>query len=56
MAYKGGAWGFITNTGITTIANGDILDVYVNTNGNNFADGNISTQNTFVLFKIWRIN
>lgn len=55
MAYKGGAWGFVTNSGITTIENGDILDVYVNTNGNNFADGNISTQNTFVLFKIWRI-
>lgn len=55
MAYKGGAWGFVTNSGISTIENGDILDVYVNTNGNNFADGNISTQNTFVLFKIWRI-
>lgn len=55
MAYKGGAWGFVTNSGISTIENGDIIDVYVNTNGNNFADGNISTQNTFILFKIWRI-
>ena len=50
-----GAWGFVDTEGYTTIANGDALTVYLNTNGNNFADGNITRQNSKLMVEIYKV-
>jgi hypothetical protein len=50
-----GAWGFITVEGYTTIANGDAISVYLNTNGNNFSDGNITRQDSKLIVEIYKV-
>lgn len=50
-----GAWGFVDTEGYTTIANGDALTVYLNTNGNNFTDGNITRQNSKLMVEIYKV-
>lgn len=50
-----GAWGFVNAEGYTTIANGDALTVYLNTNGNNFSDGNITGQDSKLIVEIYKV-
>lgn len=50
-----GVWGFVDTEGYTTIANGDAISVYLNTNGNNFADGNITRQNSKLMVEIYKV-
>lgn len=50
-----GGWGFVCTEGYTTIANGDFLNVYLNTNGNNFSDGNISNADSCMLVEIYEV-
>ena len=50
-----GSWGFVDTEGYTTVANGDALTVYLNTNGNNFTDGNISRQDSKLMVEIYKV-
>lgn len=50
-----GAWGFVNAEGYTTIANGDALSVYLDTNGNNFSDGNITRQDSKLIVEIYKV-
>lgn len=50
-----GAWGFVNVEGYTTIANGDAISVYLNTNGNNFTDGNVTRQDSKLIVEIYKV-
>ena len=50
-----GSWGFVDTEGYTTVANGDALTVYLNTNGNNFTDGNISRHDSKLMVEIYKV-
>lgn len=49
-----GSWAFANCQGIGSITNGQAVTVYLNTNGNNFSDGNMSDRDSHVLVKIYR--
>lgn len=51
---NGGAWGTVTINGSTSIQNGDYLNCYLGTNGNNFSDGNMTPQDSFINITIYR--
>lgn len=51
-----GAWGFVNCQGMSTIQNGDKLEVYLQTNGNNFYDGNVSTVDSSLQVMIYRVS
>lgn len=51
----GGSWGFVCTEGYTTIANGDFLNTYLDTNGNNFSDGNINGTDSCMLVEIYEV-
>lgn len=55
MAYKGGAWGHFNLTGATTIKNDDLVYIYLDSNGNNYSDGNIAPQNTHLMIDVYRV-
>ena len=50
-----GLWGFASTHGWQKVKNGDYFSAYVTTNGNNYADGNMSAQDTFVELEIFRV-
>ena len=54
MGPKAGAWAFVNTRGLTAISNGDNLRTYLGTRGNNFSDGNISNENSFMQVLIFR--
>lgn len=54
MAYKGGAWGHFNLAGEISIKNDDLVFVYLNTNGNNFSDGNVSPMNTHLMLDVYK--
>lgn len=55
MGPKAGAWTFVNTRGITTLASGDYLRIYLGTNGNNFSDGNLSNSNSFMQVMVYRV-
>lgn len=50
-----GSWGFVELTHPTTIANGDKIEWHLNTNGNNFSDGNMSIADSYTYIKIYKV-
>ena len=50
-----GLWGFASTHGWQKVKNGDYFSAYVTTNGNNYADGNMSAKDTFVELEIFRV-
>ena len=54
MGPKAGAWAFVNTRGLTAISNGDNLRTYLATSGNNFSDGNMSNENSFMQVLIFR--
>ena len=50
-----GSWGFVDTEGYTTVANGDALTVYLNTNGNNFTDENMSRRDSKLMVEIYKV-
>lgn len=55
MAPKAGAWAFVNTRGAIGISNTDSLSTYLNTSGNNFSDGNISNNNSFMYVIIYKV-
>ena len=56
MAYKpNGNWGFVLTEGITRVNNGATLSAYLNTYGNDFNDGNITSTDTKMDILVYRI-
>lgn len=56
MAYKGGAWGHFALSGEISVANNDLIFVYLNSNGNNYSDGNISPTNTHIMIDVYQVS
>ena len=50
-----GSWGFVETEGMTTIENGDYLSCYLNTNNNNFSDGNMSGTDSYMLVEVYKV-
>lgn len=50
-----GNWGFVLTEGITKVNNGTTLSAYLNTYGNDFSDGNITSTDTKMDILIYRI-
>lgn len=50
-----GAWGFVLTEGITKVKNGTTLSTYINTNGNDFNDNNITYTDTKMDILVYRI-
>lgn len=50
-----GSWAFVELTHPTIVANGDTLEWYLNTNGNNFSDGNMQIADSYTYLKIYRV-
>lgn len=56
MAPKvGGAWGFCATQGWQSVVDGDYISEYLNTNGNNFSDGNMSARDSYIDIVIYRV-
>lgn len=51
-----GSWAFVELTHPNTISNGDYIDWYLNTNGNNFTDGNMSDTDSYMYIKVYQIS
>lgn len=49
-----GGWGFVNAESKTQIANNDRLCTYLNTNGNNFTEGNMSANDSYMLVDIYK--
>ena len=55
MGYRGsGSWGFVNAQGFSALTNGGYFSVRLNTNGNNFSDGNMSPRDSNVQIIIWK--
>lgn len=50
-----GSWAFVELTHPITVANGDTLEWYLSTNGNNFSDGNMQIADSYTYLKIYRV-
>ena len=50
-----GSWAFANLVHPVTIANGDHIEWYLNTNGNNFSDGNMSASDSYTYIKIYKV-
>ena len=50
-----GSWGFVLTEGITKVKNGTTLNAYLNTNGNDFSDNNITPVDTKMDILVYRI-
>lgn len=50
-----GAWAFVELTHPTIVANGDTLEWYLSTNGNNFSDGNMQIADSYTYLKIYKV-
>lgn len=50
-----GAWGFVETEGMTTIANGNYLSCFLNTNNNNYSDGNQGSSDSYMLVEVYKV-
>lgn len=50
-----GGWGFVLTEGITKVKNGTTLSGYLNTNGNDFSDNNITYADTKMDILVYKI-
>lgn len=50
-----GSWGFVNTRILASTKNGDQLAAYLNTNGNNFSDGNMSNTDSYMLAIVYRV-
>ena len=50
-----GSWGFVNTRILASTENGDKLAAYLNTNGNNFLDGNVSNIDSYMLAIVYRV-
>lgn len=51
-----GSWGYMSCEGFVTIANGNNLSCYLNTNGNNFTEGNMSSSDSYMMVEIFKVS
>ena len=50
-----GAWGFVATHGWQQVVNNDYISENINTAGNNFSDGNMTVNDTYLEIEIWRV-
>lgn len=55
MGPKAGAWAFVNTRGCIGISNGESLCAYLNTSGNNYSDGNMSGNNSFMEIIVYKV-
>lgn len=55
MGPKAGSWAFVTTRGCIGISNGESLCAYLATNGNNYSDGNMSNNNSFMEIIVYKV-
>ena len=55
MGPKAGAWAFVNTRGCIGISNGESLCAYLATAGNNFSDGNMSGNNSFMEIIVYKV-
>lgn len=55
MGPKSGSWAFVTTRGFSAVSNGEALCTYLGTNGNNYSDGNMSNNNSFMEFIVYKV-
>lgn len=51
-----GSWGFVNCEGFATVANGNKFSCYLETQNNNFAEGNMSAADSFMMLEIYRVS
>lgn len=50
-----GSWGFVNTEGFVPISDGEYLHTFLNTNANNFSDGNMSATDSYMLVEIYKV-
>lgn len=55
MGPKAGAWAFVNTRGCIGISNGESLCAYLNTSRNNYSDGNMSGNNSFMEIIVYKV-
>ena len=50
-----GTWGFVATHGWQQVSNTDYISENINTAGNNFSDGNMTVNDTYLEIEIWRV-